>query len=236
MSIQKISWAELEPEFLDSWGWPDGRNEAEHLSIVGPTGSGKSYFQSYVVKKRADLRGSYVIVIATKPADKTLRNMHWPVINKYPPPWGKHTQFILWPKGSKNAAHSLMEQRYQIGTCLTEIWQADANTIVVFDEIAYVEEELRLKTLINRYWREGRSIGISVVATTQRPRNVSRYMWSEPSWIVAFAPPDEDEARRVAEIIGGRRKFTAPLAELGRHEFIIINRRSKEAYISKIGT
>jgi len=234
--VERVSWRELEPEFLNTWGRPNGRVEAEHISIVGPSGSGKSKFGTYVVSKRAEMRGSHVMVIATKPADRTLKGMGFSITRKWPPEYGKHEQFILWPKDTKNAYESRQGQAQEIYTALTDIWQENANTIVVFDEIAYVEQELGLKTIIERYWREGRSIGISLVATTQRPRNVTRYMWSEPSWVVAFRPDDEDEAKRVAEIIGGRRTYTQPLLELKRHEFILINRREREAYVSKLGT
>lgn len=234
MTLQRVPWAELEPEFLSSWGRPNGKFGAEHVSIVGPTGSGKSNFQTYVVKARCEMRGSHAVIIATKPADTTLRKMQWPIIRKYPPEWKDREAYILWPQSTRNAAESLYLQRQTIGQCLTDIWVEGSNTIVVFDEIAYVEQELGLKVLINRYWREARSLGITVVATTQRPRNVTRYMWSEPTWIVAFRPDDEDEAKRVAEIIGGRRLYTEALLSLEEFEFIIIKRRSKEAYISKL--
>lgn len=234
MPLEKVKWRELEPEFLNSWGRPNGKPGVEHISIVGPTGSGKSNFQTYVLRKRCEMRGSYAMVIATKPADSTLRKMHWPIVRRYPPEYGKHERFILWPETSRNEFESKVLQHKTIRTALTDIWQPDSNTIVAFDEIAYVEQELKLKTLIERYWREGRSLGITVVATTQRPRNVSRYMWSEPTWLVAFRPDDEDEARRVAEIIGGRRSFTDPLLSLHEYEFIITKRRSRTAYISKL--
>jgi hypothetical protein len=232
-AIERVDWKELEPEFIRSWGYTDGKFGAEHVSIVGPTGSGKSNFQSYVLRKRCELRGSNAIVIATKPADSTLRKMHWPIIRKYPPEYGKHERFILWPETSRDPVASLQNAHFEIQKCLTDIWHENSNTIVAFDEIAFVEQELKLKTLINRYWREARSLGITVVATTQRPRNVTRYMWSEPTWIVAFGPDDEDEARRVAEIVGGRNQFTEALMSLKNYEFIIRKRRSKEAYISK---
>lgn len=236
MALERVKWSELEPAFLNAWGRPNGRIESEHIAVLGPTRSGKSYFTTYVTQKRVELRGSHVLVIATKPADKTLKNTKWPIIRKWPPQYHERPQCILWPQAPGDERLALRNQAFQIWTALNEIWHENSNTIVVFDEIAYVEQELHLKTLINRYWREGASLGISVLATTQRPRNVTRYMWSEPAWVVAFRPDDEDEAKRVAEIIGGRRKYGDVLNDLNRHEFVIINRREREAYITKIGT
>lgn len=234
--LPTIPWSELEPEFLEQWGRPNGRIEAEHIAVVGPTRSGKSYFTCYVVKKRAELRGSHVMVIATKPADKTIKDLGWPIIRKWPPEYGKHERFVLWPQAPRNAREARMVQAQTIYEALDAIWTEGSNTIVSFDEIAYVEQELGLKVLIERYYREGSALGISVLATTQRPRNVTRYMWSESAWIVAFRPDDEDEAKRVAEIIGGRKQYTESLMSLRRHQFILINRREHQAYISKLGT
>jgi DNA helicase HerA-like ATPase len=235
-TLQRVKWRDLEKDFLLAWGRPEGRIESEHVSILGPTRSGKTYFETYVVQKRRELRGTNVMIIATKPADGTLKKTGWPIIRKYPPEYGKHEAFILWPQAVRHANEARAIQAQTIYEALTDIWHEDSNTIVVFDEIAYVEQELKLKVLIERYWREAASLGISVMATTQRPRNVTRYMWSEASWLVAFRPDDEDEAKRVAEILGGRRLYTETLLSLARHEFVIVNRREREAYISRIGT
>jgi len=232
--LDRVEWSELEPKVIGTWGRPQGKIGAEHVAIVGPTGSGKSHFQMYIIQKRCEVRKSHAIIIATKPADSTLRKSGFPIIRKYPPEYGKHERFILWPKSTRNPHESRYEAAKEIYNCLTDIWVDGSNCIVAFDEIAYVEQELHLKTLIERYWREGRSLGITIVATTQRPRNVTRYMWSEPTWLVAFRPDDEDEAKRVAEIIGGRRTFTPALLELDEYEFIITKRRSREAFISKL--
>lgn len=236
MSLERVSWAELEPEFIMNWGWPRGKFQGEHLAIVGPTGSGKSLFQNRVVKKRAEVRGSHVYILATKPADSEMKKLHWPIVNKWPPPYGSHERVIYWPKAGKMLDGSINQQRIDIAKFLDDVWRENANCILVFDEIAYLEEELRLQKIVNRYWREARTQGISMVAGTQRPRNVGRNMWAQASWSVAFRPDDEDDAIRVAEIIGGRQKFRDELLGLERHEFIIVERRAKKAYISKVGT
>lgn len=234
--MELTPWSSLEPEFLASWGRPDGKVEAEHIAIVGPTGSGKSMFQTYVAKARAELRGTNAFIICTKPADSTLTKMGWPIVRKWPPEFGKHENFILWPPSPKDEDEAHRIQRDMIREALTSIWHKNAHIMVIFDEIAYLEDELGLKLLVRRFWRESRSLGITMVACTQRPTYVSRYMWSEPSWIVAFAPNDEDEMPRVAQVLGGRKQFGPELMNLGRYEFLIRNRRSKEVYKSKLGT
>ncbi len=236
MSLEVVSWAEMEPEFISQWGWPNGKFQGEHLAIMGPTGSGKSMFQNQIVKKRADLRGSHVYILATKPADSEMKKLGWPIVNTWPPPYGKHEQVIYWPKAGKMLDGSINQQRIDIARFLDDVWRENANCLLVFDEIAYLEEELRLQKIVNRYWREARTQGISMVAGTQRPRNVGRNMWAQSSWVVAFRPDDADDANRVAEVLGGRQLYRDELLGLERHQFIIVERRQKVAYISKIGT
>lgn len=236
MELDRVSWAELEPAFIGTWGWPNGKYEGEHMCIVGPTGSGKSMFQNHIIKRRADSRGSYVYILATKPADKEMKKLGWPIVNTWPPPWDKRKQVIFWPKITGMLDGSQEKQKYDIVQFLDQIWQEDANCILVFDEIAYLEDELRLGRIINRYWREARTQHISIVAGTQRPRNVSRNMWSQTTFAVGFKPDDEDDAIRTAEILGSRKEFKDQLMALKRHEFIIVEKRNHEAYISKLGT
>lgn len=233
MKIDRVSWNELGPEFLNTWGMPKGKFMPEHLAILGPTGSGKSFFMTNILKERAERRGSHVVILATKPADGTLTKMGWPIINKWPPKYDQ-SQVIYWPKAGKLNA-SLDGQKESVLDMMDELWHENSNIIVAFDEIAYVEDELKLKTQITRYWREARSLGITIVATTQRPRYVSRYMWSESSWTVAFKPKDEEDAEQVATVLGNRRFYKSFLMdELEPQEFVIINRDSRQAYISKI--
>ncbi|MFD9893714.1 helicase HerA domain-containing protein [Amycolatopsis sp. NPDC059027] len=232
---ETVPWAQLGPAFLHEWGWPEGKWTAEHLAVLGPTGSGKSRFMTTVVDERARASGAHAVILATKPADSTMKALQgkgWKLRRTWPPDYGE-SRVIFWPP-ARSMTEGSAKQRKAVFDFLAELWQPDANIIVGFDEIAYVETELRLRPMIEQYWREARALGITTVASTQRPRNVSRLMHSEPSWSVAFRPDDEDDAKRVAEILGSRRTFTPILLELERYYFLMVRRRTREAYISRL--
>ena len=235
-------WELLGPDFMEAWGYPDGKFKPEHLAIYGQTGRGKSFFEAYILKERARLRGSRIVVIATKPADKTLTALGWPVVSSWPPEtgWSKkrdhYRTCIFWAKAKGLGPDAQKRQAAQVRDVLEQLWVPDSNTIVVFDEIAYIEQELGLKTVTGRYLREGRALGITVVATTQRPANVSRGMHSETTWSVFFAPKDEEDAERLAQIAGNKLYFKRALAELDatNYEFLLVHNFTGEYVISSL--
>jgi KaiC/GvpD/RAD55 family RecA-like ATPase len=230
-----VPWDELGPAFYEEWGWPGGKWIPEHLAILGPTGSGKTQFMMTVITERCRQSGSHAVVLATKPADDTVKSIApkgWKIRRTWPPDYGEN-QTVFWPVGA-SMAQGNDKQRKAVYDFLAELWKPKANIIVAFDEIAYVENDLGLRRMVEQYWREARSQGITICATTQRPRNVSRQMHSAPSWSVAFRPDDEDDAKRVGEILGSRRNYVPILMELEPYQFLMVRRRTREAYISRL--
>lgn len=175
------------------------------------------------------------MVIATKPADKTLTALGWPVIDKWPPSYGQD-QVIYWPKASGLTAAGRAVQRAKIMHVLTKLWVKDSNRIVSFDEIAYLQHELRMGSTLTTYYREARALGITIVASTQRPQGITRWMHSESSWTVCFRPKDDDDSERVAQVLGNKRFYRDILTGLDRerHEFLMLRTLTGESYISAL--
>lgn len=230
-----MPWADLGPDFLRVWGYPDGKFMPEHLEILGPTGSGKSYFERTILAERARLRGSHIVVVATKPADATLKGLGWPVVTRWPPGY-KKPQVIYWAKARGLNAEGRMGQRAAIEDLLDKLWKPNSNIVVAFDELAYLEHELGLRVPISTFYREARGLGITIVAGTQRPQGVSRYMHSESTWSVFFAPKDEEDAERMAQVAGNKKYYKPVLLDLDRsaREFLLVHNLTNNRYISSI--
>lgn len=237
---QRVPWAELAPDFIGAWGRPNGNFQPEHVEVLGPTGSGKSYWEKWVLVERVRLRNSAVVILLTKPADKTLAALDWPIVTKWPPPGGewnnKNRQVIFHAKSHGLGKSARVRQAEQVERLLDGLWHPDANVVLAVDEIAYVEQELGLRTHMTTFFREGRTLGITVMASTQRPAGVSRAVHSETAWVVCFAPKDEDDAERMAQILGEKRHYRDVLMDLDREkrEFVLVHNLTREAYISHI--
>lgn len=235
---QRVPWEELGPDFLEAWGRPGGQFQPEHIEILGPTGSGKSYFEKHILVERVKLRGSAVVILLTKPADKTISSLDWPVVTSWPPnEWNsKNRQVIYHAKSHGLGRAAVQRQREKVEDLLDKLWHPDANVVLAVDEIAYVEQELGLRTHMTTYFREARALGITMVASTQRPAGVSRAVHSETGWAAAFAPKDEDDAERMAQILGDKRHYRDVLMDLDREkrEFVLVHNLTREAYISHI--
>jgi nucleoside-triphosphatase THEP1 len=235
--LPRVPWSEIRHEFIQAWGYPDGQFEPQHVEILGPTGSGKTYAEATLLRERVRRRKSAVIFIATKPVDKTILLLGWPIVDDWREVT-KHRQVIFWPRSDLQGEAWEAYVERKIYDLLVRLWKAKAKVVLVFDEIGTVEElSRRMRIIIGRYWREARSVGITIVAMKQRPQGVRRDMHSETVWILVFRPKDEDDAIRVAQVMGSRRQWLDVIMndlDAEAHEFVLLNTRTREAVITWI--
>lgn len=232
--LPHVPWSQIYASFIKVWGYRDGVFDPEHLEILGPSGSGKTYFEATILQERVELRDSAVIFIATKPVDATIMKLGWPIVSDWKGVT-KNRQVIYWPRSDKVGEEHEALIAAKIMDLLDRLWKAEAKVILVFDEIATSEDMGKpIKVRIKRFWREARSVGITIVAMKQRPQGVQRDMHSESVWIAAFKPKDEDDAARVAEVMGSKRMWIPILMGLDRdkHEFVLLNAATGQAVIT----
>ena len=231
----RIPWSQIGPEFAMVWGRADPADpQPEDVEIVGPKGSGKTLLEAKMLQDRAIVRDTPEILIMTKPDDGTVAKLGWPVADD----WRgitENRQVIYWPRtrliGGPRRAHHERKLR----ELLDRLWQPEANTLIAFDEIGYAESlSTDLKQIIQMYWREARSQGITIVAMKQRPQGVQRDMHSESMWTALFKPKDRADLERFAELFGAKRDWMPVFDSLDmmNHEFILRHSKTGQAVIS----
>jgi hypothetical protein len=235
---ERVPWSELGPDFIATWGRADpGNPQPEHLEIVGPSGSGKTHLMLTMLQDRYRQRKTGAVLVVTKADDDIFRKLGWPMVHGADEI--RDSNVVFWPRTKKMGLERRAYHDAKVSDLLHKLWRPKANTIVAFDEVGYIESlSGNMRTLVQQYWREARSMGITVVGMKQRPQGALRDMHSETYWTAAFAPKDRSDAERFAELFGHRRDWLPVFDQLdaGRHEFILRHSRSREAYISHVDT
>lgn len=217
----------------------------EHVAIVGPNGSGKTLLGLELCKIVGDRRQKNgrpwpVTVLQYKPKDSTLSVIgDWPVIKKWPPRYGEE-HCIVWPRGG-SASGAATRQRAVFAPLLDKIYN-EHNQAVFIPEAAYFERAqpngLGLSGTMEQFWGTARSLDITVISDTQRPRRVTILMWTEPAWLIIFKLESWDDIKHVAGLSGNPMAVTTIVPQLGEHEFLCLRRQrhagAREIYVSRV--
>ena len=236
---EQVPWSELGPSMIRNWGKDEkGREDPEHEEIIGPTGSGKTWLMCTQLQQRMQARRTGAVIICTKPADKTIHRLGWPIVSSADEV-DNEKNCVFWPQTKRMGLDRKAFHEVKITDLLDRMWTPDANRIVAFDEVGYVESlSGESRALVQQYWREGRSQGITVVAMKQRPQGALRDMHSETYWTAVFPPKDRSDTERFAELLGAKRDWVPVIDSLSRErrEFVIRHARTGQAFISWVDT
>jgi len=211
-------------------------NQGEHVTAIGPTRSGKTTLLLELVKKRQN-----VVLFLTKPRDEVLTRYlkanQFRRIKQWPGDYDDH-RLALWPAFS--GVHSFAEQRNVFYRAINGngkrgdgIFQEGCWTIVI-DETWYFSNTLRLGRELDMLWTQGASNDLTMVAGTQRPRDISQMALDQATHFCFFQVADRYELQRLSEVTGNVAdivKGTVP--QLKPHEFLYINRRTGIYFVSK---
>lgn len=187
----------------------------QHVSVIGPTGSGKS-----TVAHDVELMRKRVVVIATKAKDETLDTYtRFKRREKWPPEY--HEQLILFWRKPKRLG-DFREQQEAIYHVMQDIYKVGSWT-VVFDDLFYVSDTLRLKEAVRMFYTQVRSNNVSIVSNIQRPFWVPLEALSQSTYALLFPTRDERDIKRVAEGLGYNwKELKAAVAQLKEYEFLLL--------------
>jgi hypothetical protein len=243
--IPKQPWSAIAQEFAESWGRLDPQNPTpEDVEVLGTKGSGKTLWMCKAVQERMIVRRTPVVIMQSKPADDTVMRLGWPVISNGDIRKVQRERWcIYWPQTNATGATRKLYQADMFGKLLDSLWRPNSNICVVWDDVGYIEslytsDKQSLGDIMEMYLREGRSSGITNVLLKQRPQGSRRVMHSETQWTVAFAPKDEDDRERFAQIFGNKKRYVEVFKQMdpARHEFLIKHFATQSETISWVDT
>lgn len=256
MSTREIHHVD-EVDWESFWDERDGLQPGQHVAIIGPTGSGKSYGLVWFAE---DFDG-HSILIVTKGADDLIRRLAtergW-VVARDPDDiltadgkpgrllkrttsdwWAKRDRplqrIVYWPQPptrSLRARAGYLQD--SVETLLDRAYEYCRSTkthrmLVEIDETMFAAMELQLNDIFTMLWNEGRSMGLSFAAAMQRKAWVSKSSESAPTYILVFDTYSPDDLAELAKL--ARFNKTAELREelddLPEHHHLLVVTRGR---------
>ena len=220
-SVPTIGWR----AFVRRFAWQSG----EHVTILGHTGSGKSELARRLLSGRR-----WVVVLGTKPRDVTLDRYvddGYDRISRWPPE--PHvTKAILWPRIIDRSDLAGLAPLF--ADALDDIFVQGAWTVGI-DELHYAAGRLGLEPHLSDLWEQGRSLGVSVLAATQRPANVPLLAYSSATHLFLARTTDDRDLARLVEIGGGTDKqlLRDTVRKLPRFAYVYVNTRTGSMFVTR---
>lgn len=196
--IQVLSY----PQFLKELKRYDAQKEdyvwaqGEHLTVMGPTGCGKTWICRDVVNLR-----KYVVVFCAKSKDKTiLRYEGYKILDEWRDRYYRDQHVILWPR-NRTLDEAKENVRPRIKEALDSIY-VEGGWTAQLDDLNYLCNELGLKRDIQTMYGQVRANDTSLVGCGQSPFGIVQYALNQASHWLMFHMADGRNADRMAEVCG----------------------------------
>jgi energy-coupling factor transporter ATP-binding protein EcfA2 len=195
----------------------------EHVGLIGPTGQGKTTMLFNMLPLHP-----FVTVFATKPRDASMdaliragyvRMERWQSLDAH-----QYPRRVLWPDATRIDSNE--HQRVVFHDAFARIYREGGWTVAL-DETWYLDNILKLDGDIKTFLLQARSLGISLVAATQRPAWVPREIYTSCTHLMFWRVNDETDLRSISGI-GWRSGdlIREAVANLERFQTLYVNTRT----------
>lgn len=204
--------------------------QGEHVTMIAPTGEGKTTLAREILPWR-----EYVMVLATKKRDKVLEEFQKDGYVKTREPRTYQQRCIVYPPFPKDPDQLFSAHRKTFKRALQKAYPGGGWTVYA-DEVRYLCDQLNLGGMFELLLLQGRSLGATVVASTQRPRHIPLEFYDQPTHLFFWRDTDAGNIKRVAEIGGvvDRDQIMHRLPRLPQYQFIHVNTRTSQVTESKV--
>lgn len=216
--------------FLDRF-----RNEwklDQHVSLIGPTGRGKSYTARQILSNRP----GQILILAPKGVDKTMAGFgeH---ISKWPPGLfvngpDETGRWVLRLEPRVKKPEDLGAMRVHFAKAMRDVFRKHNWTLYV-DELQVIADPrmMGLGKLVEANLLMGRSRNISVVSSIQVPRWAPRAAYDQASHVLMWRQRDRQALNRIGEISGvDTYRVRIVVQDLDFHEFLWVDATKDKLY------
>ncbi len=181
----------------------------EHVTVVGPTGCGKSWLVFELLKVTATPKRPAVYLVK-KPRDSLItsngKKLGFRTIRNWPPTpsiWHprKPPGWLLWPKTRFDQKVDRPHKGGIFAKALMDSYKT-GDRIVVADDGYGLSELLSLREDLIEMWTEARSMDAGLWTMFQKPSHVPLWAYSQAEHLFLFKDPDKRARERFAEIGG----------------------------------
>lgn len=221
--------------------WDDFRagvfrwRQGEHLSLIGPTGCGKTTLARELL---TDPDRRHVAVFATKRQDPVIEDFASRGFVKLPR-WNVSDpellpRVVIAPK-TAGLRQSIAHQHRVFAHALDSAFR-QGGWCLYFDEARYLTDFLRLGRDAEMLWQTARSAGVTVVAGVQRPRHVPLVAFDQATHHFYWRTADVQMLRRLGELCGNAdpEAVRAGISSLDSHSMIYVNTVSGESCRTRV--
>lgn len=217
--IPEVPWAEWFQQFRGEYRAT--RDTAQHVTIIGPTNTGKSTLAMQIAALRP-----YVGVLCAKPRDAHMKSMlradgyHkaevLPIAGS-----GKRRAFV-WPPN--RGEQDIPRMRAAFASVFDDAFR-DGVWHLLVDEAQFVARDLGLHAKIRHAYQMGRSNGHGLIVATQRPAWMPRDIYSSADHLFIFGTNDSEDLKSISGMNGVNDKTIREcVGRLGRDKrFLHVN-------------
>lgn len=222
MDFEQIPWDEFKQRFR----W----NQGEHITMIAPTGQGKTTLARELLPMRR-----FVAVLATKRKDSSLDEFRRDGYKEDRRLYEWQPRTIIFPPFPRDPDKLLEAHRQVFRRALTDAYSNGGWTIYA-DEVRYLTKQLKLSQEVELALLQGRSLGSSFVAATQRPRHVPLELYDQATHLFLWRDTDMGNVQRISEIGGSmdRAAIMERIPNLPRYQFLHVNTRDDTVSESKV--